>query len=97
MTALTGITEKDACLTVFDATGGATVLTLHTGRMRAFFDKAGFIHNEHPVFIPQMLCDIVAQNIAGDINIPVGALQQMLNPVRLSIPPVASHFYAQRH
>ncbi|KHD29083.1 hypothetical protein LH67_05650 [Xenorhabdus nematophila] len=29
-----------------------------------------------------MLCHVVPQNIAGDIDIPVSALQQMLNAIR---------------
>ncbi len=82
MAALTGITEKDAYLAVFDAPGGATVLTLHPSRMRAFFDKARFIHNKYTVLIAQMFCHIVPQNIAGGVDIPVSSLQQMLNSIR---------------
>lgn len=60
MTAMTGITQEDAYLTVFDPPGGAAILALDAGRMGALFDKAGFINDKNTLLITQMFSDIVA-------------------------------------
>src|SRR5438046_628075 len=56
------------------------VLPRHAARRLALLEKAGLIDHENRIVICQMLDDIVADNIAQGIGIPIPATQDSLLP-----------------
>src|SRR5712675_429817 len=66
--------------TVRDLARGTRVLTPHSARGLALLEKAGLIDHENRVVIRQMLDDIIADDIAQSISIPVPATQDRLLP-----------------
>ena len=59
----------------------AAILAGDASRVAAFFEKPGFVEDQHAVGIPQMLHDIGAQLIADGVGVPVGAAQQVLEAI----------------
>src|SRR5260221_7826774 len=74
-----GIQEKDPDLTVLPAPGGPAVLPGHPCRLLAFLDKTGFIHDQDPACLPQMLDHIGPQVITHCLLIPLRLCEQSLD------------------
>ena len=76
-----GIAEKDADLTVFNASGSTRILALHADGMLPFLDEASLVKCHHRVHIAQVLDDIDTQIVAHRIGIPAHAGQKVLHAV----------------
>src|SRR6516164_362037 len=61
------------------------VLPRHAARRLPLFEKAGLVDDEDRIVVCQMLHDIVADNIAQGISIPIPATQDRLLPPRTRI------------
>src|SRR5258708_5308428 len=72
--------REDADLAVRDLARRTSVLTRHAARRFALFEKAGLIDHEDRVIVRQMLDDIIADDIAQGIRIPIPATQDRLLP-----------------
>jgi hypothetical protein len=55
---------------MLDATGCAAVLARYASALRACLEKAGLVHDQHPVGLTQMLNDIRPQSIAPRLGAP---------------------------
>ena len=86
MTVARNVGSKDPDLAVRDLARGARVLPPHTARGLALLEKAGLVDHEDRVIIRQMLDDIIADNIAQSVSIPVTATQNRLLPPGTRIP-----------
>src|SRR6202048_1574673 len=80
MTVARHVGGEDADLAVRDLAGGTSVLPRHPARRPALLEKAGLVDHEHRIVIPQMLDDIIADDIAQGISIPIPATQDRLLP-----------------
>jgi hypothetical protein len=78
MTVARNIGAEDADLAVRDLARGARVLPPHSARGLALLEKAGLVDHEDRVIIRQMLDDIIADDIAQSVCIPVTATQDRL-------------------
>src|ERR1700716_1105437 len=74
------ISSEDADLAVRNLACRTGVLPSHAARRLALLEKAGLVDHEHRVVIRQMLDDIVADNIAQGIGIPIPATKDRLLP-----------------
>src|SRR5262245_42165663 len=77
----TGIPQEDTDLTVLHPTGRATVLAGDAAGFGALLEKAGFVYDQHGVWIAQMLDHVGAQVIAHPVRVPDRPIQQMLQSV----------------
>jgi len=57
----------------------------HSARRLALFEKAGLVDHENRIVIRQMLDDIVADDIAQSISIPIPTTKDRLLPPRARI------------
>src|SRR5271165_5301891 len=73
MTVARNVGSEDSNLTVRDLACGTSVLPGHSARRLALFEKAGLVDHENRIVIRQMLDDIVADDIAQAISIPIPA------------------------
>src|SRR3981189_453951 len=80
VTVARNVGSEDSDLAVRDLARGTRVLTPHSARGLALLEKAGLIDHENRVVIRQMLDDIIADDIAQSISIPVPATQDRLLP-----------------
>ena len=80
MTVARNVGREDADLAVRDLARRASVLTRYAARRLALFEKAGLIDHEDRVIVRQMLDDIIADDIAQGIRIPIPATQDRLLP-----------------
>src|ERR1700741_4207395 len=85
MTVARHVGGEDADLAVRDLAGGTSALPRHPARSLAFLEKAGLVDHEHRIVIRQMLDDIIADDIAQTISIPIPATQDRLLPPRTGI------------
>src|SRR6202521_5633718 len=72
-------------LAVRDLACRTSVLPRHSARRLALLEKAGLVDHEHRIVIRQMLDDIIADDIAQTISIPIPATQDRLLPPRTGI------------
>src|SRR5665213_650374 len=72
-------------LTVRDLARRTGILPRHSARCLALFEKAGLVDHQHRIVIGQMLDDIVADDIAQGIGVPIPATQDRLLPPRAGI------------
>src|ERR1700687_4701974 len=80
MTVARHVGGEDADLAVRDLAGGTSVLPRHPARRLALLEKAGLVDHEDRIVIRQMLDDIIADDIAQGISIPIPATQDRLLP-----------------
>jgi len=80
MTVARNAGREDADLAVRDLARRTGVLTRHAARRFALFEKAGLIDHEDRVIVRQMLDDIIADDIAQGIRIPIPVTQDRLLP-----------------
>src|ERR1700726_4933379 len=73
MTMTRNVGSEDADLAVGDLACGTSVLPRHPARRLALLEKAGLVDHEHRIVIRQMLDDIIADDIAQTISIPIPA------------------------
>src|SRR5271155_1111718 len=85
MTVARHVGGEDADLAVRDLAGGTSVLPRHPARRLALLEKAGLVDHQHRIVIRQMLDDIIADDIAQTISIPIPATQDRLLPPRTGI------------
>src|SRR5674536_301485 len=85
MTVARHVGSKDADLAVRDLARGTSVLPRHSARRLALLEKAGLVDHEDRIGIRQMLDDIIADDIAQSIGIPITATQDRLLPPRARI------------
>src|SRR5713101_5171625 len=72
--------SEDADLAVRNLACRTGVLPHHTARRLALLEKAGLVDDEDRIVIRQFLDDIVADNIAQGIGIPIPATKDRLLP-----------------
>src|SRR3981189_1358692 len=72
--------SEDADLAICNLAYRTSVLPRHTARRLALLEKAGLVDDEDRIVICQMLDDIVADNIAQGIGIPIPATKDRLLP-----------------
>src|SRR5262245_18862856 len=77
----TRVGQKHADLAILHSAGGAAILPCDPNRLLAFFEKSGFIEDQHRAWLPQVLDQIGAQIIADGFRIPACPPQQMLETV----------------
>src|SRR5258706_3836005 len=87
MTVARNVGRKNADLAVRDLARRTSVLPRHSARRLALLEKTGLIDHEDRVIVRQMLDDIIADDIAQGIRIPIPATQDRLLPPR---PGIAS-------
>src|SRR5664279_6208896 len=80
MTVARNVGREDADLAVRDLACGTSVLPRHSARRLALLEKAGLVDHEDRIVIRQMLDDIIADDIAQSIGIPIHATQDRLLP-----------------
>src|SRR5271168_1102788 len=85
MTVARNVGSEDSDLAVRDLACGTSVLPRHSARRLALLEKAGLVDNEDRIVIRQMLDDIIADDIAQAIGIPIPAAQDRLLPPRAGI------------
>ena len=88
MTVARNVGSEDTDLAVRDLARGASVLPRHSARRLALLEQAGLVDDEDRIVIRQMLDDIVADDVAQSISIPIRAQDRLLPPVSGS--PAAS-------
>src|SRR5712691_8885126 len=72
--------SEDADLAVRNLACRTGVLPRHSARRLALLEKAGLVDDEDRIVIRQFLDDVVADNIAQGIGIPIPATQDSLLP-----------------
>jgi hypothetical protein len=72
--------SEDADLAVRDLTCRTSVLPRHPARRFALLEKAGLVDHQHRIVIRQMLDDIVADDVAQGISVPIPTTQNCLLP-----------------
>src|SRR5216684_628234 len=85
MTVARNVGSEDSNLAVRDLACGTRVLPPHSARCLALLEKAGLVDHEDRVVIRQMLDDIIADDIAQSISVPIPATQNRLLPPRTRI------------
>src|SRR5271154_3721977 len=80
MTVARNVGSEDSDLAVRDLACGTSVLPRHSARRLALLEKAGLVDNEDRIVIRQMLDDIIADDIAQAIGIPIPAAEDRLLP-----------------
>src|SRR3982075_103418 len=84
MTVARNVGSEDSDLAVRDLAGGTSILPRHSARRLALLEKAGLVDHEDRIVIRQMLDDIIADDIAQAISIPIPATQDRQPPPRAS-------------
>src|SRR5471030_1575498 len=85
MTVARHVGGEDADLAVRDLARGTSVLPRHAARRLALLQKAGLVDHEDRIVIRQMLDDVIADDIAQAISIPIPATQDRLLTPRAGI------------
>src|ERR1700682_3116250 len=85
MTVARNIGSEDSDLAVRDLACGTSVLPRHSARRLALLEKAGLVDHKDRIVIRQMLDDIIADDIAQAISIPIVATEDRLLPPRARI------------
>src|SRR5260370_735500 len=85
MTVARNVGGEDSDLTVRDLTRRTGVLPRHSARCLALLEKAGLVDHEHRILIRQMLDDIIADDIAQTISIPIPPTHDRLLPPRTGL------------
>src|SRR5260370_3232481 len=85
MTVARCVGSEDADLAVRDLACRTRVLPRHPARRLALLEKAGLVDYQYRGVIRQMLDDIIANDIAQAISIPIPAPQDRLLPPRARI------------
>src|SRR5882762_8728820 len=85
MTVARNVGSEDADLAVRDLACGTSVLPRHSARRLALLEKAGLVDHEDRIVIRQMLDDIIADDIAQTISIPIAATEDGLLPPRARV------------
>src|SRR3979409_2028634 len=80
MTVARNVGSEDSDLAVRDLAGGTSVLPRHPARRLALLETSGLVDHEDRIVIRQMLDDIIADDIAQGISIPIPATQDRLLP-----------------
>src|SRR5271169_1176313 len=94
MTVARNVGSEDSDLAVRDLACGTSVLPRHSARRLALLEKAGLVDHEHRIVIRQMLDDIIADDIAQAISIPIPATEDRLLPPRASNQFCVAHLRA---
>src|SRR5450631_758393 len=85
MTVARHVGGEDADLAVRDLARRTRILPRHPAGGLALLEKAGLVDHQHRIVIRQMLNDIIADDIAQTISIPIPATQDRLLPPRTGI------------
>src|ERR1700682_1333493 len=85
MTVARNVGSEDSDLAVRDLACGTSILPRHSARRLALLEKAGLVNHEDRIVIHQMLDDIIADDIAQAISIPMPATEDRLLPPRARI------------
>ena len=85
MTVARDVGSEDADLAVRDFACGTSILPRHSARRLALLEKAGLVDHKDRIVIRQMLDDIIADDIAQAISIPIPATEDRLLPPRARI------------
>jgi hypothetical protein len=85
MTMARNVGSEDADLAVRNLTCRTGVLPRHSARRLALLEKAGLVDHEDRIVIRQMLDDIIANDIAQVISIPIPATEDRLLSPRTRI------------
>src|ERR1700676_4618358 len=85
MTVARYVGSEDADLAIRDLAWGTSVLPRLPARRLALLEKAGLVDHEDRIVIRQMLDDIIADDIAQAIRIPIPAPQDHLLPPRARV------------
>src|SRR6266446_4790983 len=80
MTVARNVGCENADLAVRDLACRTSVLPRHSARRFALLEKAGLVDHQDRVVVRQMLDDIIADDIAQGIRIPIPATQDRLLP-----------------
>src|SRR3979409_2711653 len=80
MTVERNVGSEDSDLTVRDLTRRTSVLPRHSARCLALLEKAGLVDHEHRIVIRQVLNDIVPDDVAQGISVPIPTTQNCLLP-----------------
>jgi hypothetical protein len=81
-----GVGQQHPHLAVLSLAQAAAVLPTHPRRLGALLRDTGLIENQHPRGIAQMGHDVPPQDVAHRVDLPHGASQQVLHPVRRAVP-----------
>src|SRR6195256_4326350 len=73
MTVARNVSSEDADLAVRNLACRPGVLPRHAARRLALLEKAGLVDDENRIVVRQMLDDIVANDIAQSIRVPIAA------------------------
>ena len=87
MTVARNVGGEDANLTVRDLARRTSVLPGHAARCLALLEKTGLVDHQNRIVIRQVLNDIVPDDVAQVIGVPISATQDCLLPPR---PGIAS-------
>jgi hypothetical protein len=69
---LASVRQKDTHLAVLASPGGPAVLPGHSCRFLPFFDKPGFIDDQHTLLSTQVFSHVGSQVVAHRLLIPIG-------------------------
>jgi len=94
MTVVLNIGSKDPDLAVADLARETSVLPRHSARRLALLEKASLVDHEDRLVICQMLDDIIAEDIAKRLSIPIPAAQDRLLPSPASNRSCLAHLRA---
>src|SRR6266481_77785 len=85
MTVARNVGSEDPDLAVGDLARRTSVLPRHSARRLALLEKTGLVDHQDRVIVRQMLDDIIADDVAQGIRIPIPATQDRLLPPRAGI------------
>src|SRR5436305_9576084 len=85
MTVARNVGRENADLAVRDLARRTSVLPRHAARRLALLEKTGLVDHQDRVIVRQMLDDIIADDIAQGICIPIPATEDRLLPPRAGI------------
>jgi hypothetical protein len=80
-----GVGQEGSDLAVLGSPGGAGVLSLHSGRLCALLKKAGVVADQDAIRAADGLHDEVTDVVADRVLVPVGVVEQALDPVRAEL------------
>src|SRR3979409_745545 len=80
MTVARNVGSEDSDLTVRDLTRRTSVLPRHSARCLALLETAGLVEREQRIVIRQVLNDIVPDDVAQGISVPIPTTQNCLLP-----------------
>src|SRR5450755_224274 len=85
MTVARNVGSEDPDLADRDFACGTSILPRHSARRLALLEKAGLVDHQDRIMIRQMLDDIIPDDIAQGIRIPIPTTQDRLLPPRARI------------